>query len=113
MQGSRGQSPLELKRKQIRVTGFGFELGRTDCSHPKNGHNHASLYEPLIRRGRRCPARCVSVFFFSLPAFSRKVGKLVGKIATFYYGLDSCRYGKLSRENNSLETCSREKDVAP
>ena len=52
-------------------------------------------------------------FFFSLPAFSRKVGKLVGKIATFYYGLDSCRSGKLSRENNSLETCSREKDVAP
>ena len=42
-----------------------------------------------------------------------KAGKLVGKIATFYYGLDFCRSGKLSRESDGLETCSREKDVAP
>ena len=48
------------------------------------------------------------------PAFSRnEVWKLVGKIATFYYGLDCSRSGKLSRENDGLESCSREKDVAP
>ena len=42
-----------------------------------------------------------------------KVGKLVGKIAAYYYGLDCGRSGKLSRESDSLETFSREKDVAP
>ena len=37
----------------------------------------------------------------------------VWKIASFYYGLESGRSGKLSLESDGLESCSREKDVAP
>ena len=37
----------------------------------------------------------------------------VGKNATYYYGRENSRSGKLSLESDSLESCSREKDVAP
>ena len=63
-------------------------------------------------------ASCMVVAAFSRNCnngeiITKKSREKVGKIATFYYGLENGMSGKLSRESDGRECCSREKDVAP
>ena len=63
-------------------------------------------------------ASCMVVAAFSRNCnngeiITKKSREKVGKIATFYYGLENVMSGKLSRESDGRECCSREKDVAP